>query len=360
MLLENIQLINFRSYKNLFVELPEEGCLFFGENGSGKTNFFEAAGVCVTGKSVRNASLREMISVEEKETYVLANFIDDDGEKVSQSVGFSKNNEIFISINDLKYKNFSSLYGKSRFVYFGVDDVKTVTGIPQERRQFIDMTISQTNGEYLQNIIKYRNLVRQRNFIISEKFNENLIDVYDGQIAEIAVSIIKERKNFFNEITPVCEKIYEKISNGDLSINLRYLPSIDCENKEEYYKIQKENLNRDREHKFTTTGIHRDNFEFRTANIKLMNFCSQGQCKSAAISLKVAVVQYLSKSNKKTIVVIDDAFSDLDISRKQNFFEILNKKGQIFIAVHSIKELDCYPLKNYFEIKEGNMKCFQK
>jgi len=330
-----------------------------GENGSGKTNFFEAAGVCATGKSVRGASLREMVCAEEKETGISANFLDGD-EKISQSVGFSKSNEIFISINDVKYKTFSSLYGKNGFVYFGVDDTKTVNGIPQEKRQFLDMTISQTNGEYLQNIIKYRNLIRQRNFIINEKFNEDLLDIYDVQIAEIAVNIIRERKNFFADVAPVCEKIYEEISNGDLSVNLQYLPSINCENKEEYYKIQKENLTKDREQKFTTSGVHRDNFEFKTANTKLTNFGSQGQCKSAAISLKVAVVQYLSKSNRKTIIVIDDAFSDLDISRKKKFFEILNKKGQIFIAVHSFEELDYYPLENYFEIKEGNMKCFQK
>jgi DNA replication and repair protein RecF len=128
----------------------------------------------------------------------------------------------------------------------------------------------------------------------------------------------------------------------------------------EYYEILKENLKKDKELKFTTLGIHRDSFEFYVKNIKLTTFGSQGQCKSSAISLKMATVEYLSEKSKRPVIVIDDAFSDLDILRKQKFFEILNKKGQIFIAIHSRKELDYYPLNDYFEIKNGEMKCFQK
>ena len=367
MLLDNIQLINFRSYRDLSVELPSNGCLFLGENGSGKTNFFEAVSVCATGKSVRNAALREMVFIEEREASVLANFTDEENEakgnicqKINQSVGFSKNNDICISKNGVKHKTFSSLYGKNGLVYFGVDDVKTVKGVPQEKRQFIDMTISQTNNGYLQNIIEYRNLIRQRNFVINTNFDHNLIDVYDEQISKIAVKIINERKNFFAQISPYVRDVYGKISNGDLEIELQYLPCVDCEKEEEYYEMQKRNLAKDRELKFTSMGIHRDNFEFRLPLAKLMNFGSQGQCKSAAIALKIAAVEYLSKDNRKTIIIIDDAFSDLDISRKQKFFEILNKNGQIFIAIHSWKELDYYPLDSYFEVKYGGMKLCRK
>jgi DNA replication and repair protein RecF len=359
MLLADIKLLNFRSYKNLFIELPKEGCLFLGENGSGKTNFFEAVGICAMGKSVRNASFREIVSIEEKEASVSANFFDD-FDKTEKLVGFSKNNEFFVRVNDIEHKSLSGLYGKNGFVYFGVDDIKTVKGIPQEKRQFIDMIISQKNTLYLQNIINYRNLIRQRNFVLSNNFNNNLIDVYDRQISTAALNIISERKLFFLEIIPIFEEIYKKISNEDLEICLQYLPSADCENEDEYYKILKENLNRDRELKFTALGTHRDNFEFRVGGVKLMNFGSQGQCKSAAISFKTAAVEYLSKEDKKTIVIIDDAFSDLDISRKRKFFDILNSERQIFIAVHSKKELDYYNIDNYFEIKKGEMKCFRK
>jgi len=360
MLLEDIKLINFRSYRDLSLELPKDGCIFLGENGMGKTNFFEAICVCTTGKSVRGASFREMVNIDQREASVSAEFRNEYDERISQSLGFSKNNDILISINGVKHKNLSSLYGKNGFVYFGVDDVKTVKGIPQEKRQFIDMTISQTNREYLQNIIEYKNLIRQRNFVINMNFDVNLIDVYDLQISKIAISIMKERKNLFMQISPYCRDIYEKISNGDLEINLEYLPSVNCETQEEYYEIQKKNLPKDRELKFTSVGIHRDSFEFRLPLTKLMNFGSQGQCKSAAIALKVAAIEYLSKENKKTIIIIDDAFSDLDIFRKRNFFEILNKNGQIFISVHSFKELDYYPLDNYFEVKYGEMKCCRK
>ncbi|MCL2844147.1 MAG: DNA replication and repair protein RecF [Chitinivibrionia bacterium] len=366
MLLDNIQLINFRSYRDLSVELPKEGCLFLGENGSGKTNFFEAIGVCITGKSVRSATLREMVFIEEREASVSANFTDFNSEKIIQSVGFSKNNDTCISKNGVKHKTFSSLYGRNGFVYFGVDDVKTVRGIPQEKRQFIDMTISQTNSEYLHNIIEYRNLVRQRNFVISTNFDNNLIDIYDEQISNVAIKIINERKQFFTQISPYVREVYNNISSGDLEIDLQYLPCVNCETEDEYYAIQKQNLAKDRELKYTSAGIHRDNFEFRlplatvASHTKLMNFGSQGQCKSAAIALKVAAVEYLSKENKKIIIVIDDAFSDLDISRKQKFFEILNKNGQIFIAIHSWKELDYYPLENYFEVKHGGMKSCKK
>ena len=353
MFLKNVNLVNFRSYKNISVELPKDGCLFLGENGSGKTNFFEALSMVTLGKSVRGATLREMVNIDEKEANISGFF-----EKKSQSIGFSKNNDIFVNINDIKYKSFSCLYGENGFVYFGVDDIKTVKGIPQEKRQFLDMIISQTNSDYLQNIINYRNLIRQRNSVLTNNFNYNLIDIYDKQISNIAVNIINKRKSFFNEIIPVCENIYREISGEDINIKLEYLPSVEDYSK--YYEILKENIEKDRELKFTTIGIHRDNFEFRVKNTKLTAFGSQGQCKSAAIALKIASVNYLSKTIISPIIIIDDAFSDLDLSRKQKFFDILNEKKQIFIAVHSVKELDYYPLVDYFELRKGQMKCCRK
>lgn len=359
MILKDISLINFRSYENLSVEIPENGCLFLGENGSGKTNFLEALGIAATGKSVRDSNLREMVRIGEKEASISANFLEADT-NISQIVGFSKNNDIFVKIDDIKYKNFSSLYGKNGFVYFGVDDIKIVKGNPLEKRQFFDYIISQTENIYLQRIIKYRNLIKQRNFILTNNFNLDLISIYDKQISELAIKIIEGRKKFFNEVIPLCIKIYGEISNKDLDINLQYIPSIDCESESEYFNILHENLQKDREIGFTTLGCHRDNFEFRAENIKLTNFASQGQCKSAAISFKMAAVEYLSKENKKTIIAVDDAFSDLDISRKRKFFDILEKKGQIFIAIHSRKELDYYDIEDYFEIKNGEMKCFRK
>ncbi|MDR0304946.1 MAG: DNA replication and repair protein RecF [Chitinispirillales bacterium] len=359
MFLTNISLINFRSYKNLHVEVPEEGSLFLGENGSGKTNFFEALSVAVLGKSVRGALLREMISINEKESNISVSFIKSQIKTV-QSVGFSKNNDIFVKINDILYNSFLCLYGNNGFVYFGVDDIKTVKGIPQEKRQFFDMIISQNDKEYLRDIIKYKSLIKQRNFILSNNMNYDLIDIYDKQISHIAINIINKRKYFFNEITSVCESIYKEISDDDINIKLKYLLSTECSTEIEYYNFLKDNLNKDRDFKFTTGGIHRDNFEFRTENSKLISFGSQGQCKSAAIALKIAAVKYLSKTEKSLIIVIDDAFSDLDISRKQKFFNILNKSGQIFIAIHSKKELDYYPIINYFEVSKGQMKCFRK
>ena len=359
MFLENVNLINFRSYKNLYVELPEEGSLFLGENGSGKTNFFEALSMAILGKSVRGAILREMISMDEKEANVGILFSDFQ-KKTVQNVGFSKNNDILVKIDDIFYNSFLCLYGNNGFVYFGVDDIKIIKGIPQEKRQFLDMIISQNDKDYLRNIIKYKNLIRQRNYVLANNFNYDLVDVYDKQISLIAVNIIDKRKLFFDEVIPVCENIYEKISNDDISIKLEYLSSIKCSSESEYYEILKENLQKDKEFKFTAIGVHRDNFEFRVENSKLTAFGSQGQCKSAAIALKIAAVKYLSRTEKSPIIVIDDAFSDLDVSRKQKFFEILNKKGQIFIAVHSKKELDYYPLTNYFEIVKGQMKCFRK
>ena len=347
MILSDISLVNFRSYENLSVSVPQEGCLILGENGSGKTNFLEALGVVLTGKSVRGANLREMVKSSEKEAGISADFLQD-CEKISQFVGFSKNNDTNIKINDIKQKSLTCLYGKNGFVYFGVDDIKIVRGNPLEKRQFFDMIISQSNNEYLLDIIKYRNLIRQRNFVLTSSFDKKLIEIYDEQISVISEKIIKERQKFFNEVIPVCEKIYSEISNEDLNMNLQYLPS-----------IFQRNLEKDREIGYTTTGCHRDNFEFRAENTKFSNFGSQGQCKSAAISFKMAAVEYLSKENK-AIIAIDDAFSDLDISRKRKFFEILNKKGQIFIAIHSRKELDYYDLKNYFEIKNGEMQCFRK
>lgn len=357
MSLSSIELIHFRSYSHLELELPSEGALFLGKNGAGKTNFLEAISVLLLGKSVRNSSIREMVSLNERESYIAGTLNIGSGISVSQSVGFSKNRDICIKRGGDTYHSFSALYDeKIRFMYFGPSDIQLITGTPDEKRRFFDIIISQTDKEYLHDIILYKRLIKERNKLINTHYNSLLIDVYDRQIAPLAVKIMNKRKIFFDEIAPIFTSNYNTISNEDIKIEIYYQPSSHYFDSERYYGELKARIEKDLSIHYTGFGPHRDTFDYRVGSARLSTFGSQGQCRSAAISLKSAAISYLSNNNKKNVIVaVDDAFSDLDGERKRRFFTHLSKKGQLLIAVHTVEELNYYELDKCFTVSEGKI-----
>ncbi len=353
MILQELTALNFRNYEKITIELPCEGALFLGVNGSGKTNLLEAISFALLGKSPRTSSIREMIRLGEREAYVKAKFSTTEG-LCSQSIGFSREKQVKVSHNDISGSSLSDLYGENRFIYFGPDDIILVTGTPEEKRRFLDLTISQVSTEYLLTLIKYRKILRQRNTLLTGKFDPVLCDIYDKELAVCMSIIVAEREKFFLEISKDVTDIYNRVCNSESEVTVQFAPSICFSSAEDYENALRERRYRDLENGFTSIGPHRDNFRCKKDGRSIIGFGSQGQCRSSALALKIASTNYLTRDDKELILAVDDAFSDLDKGRREKFFAEISNRGQLFIAVHSEEERSYYPLTS-FSISNGRI-----
>jgi DNA replication and repair protein RecF len=350
-ILDHIKLINFRNYSELDLELPKEGALFLGKNGSGKTSLLEAFSLAILGKSPRGATSKDMIKFGEQESFVSASF-HLEGEKSSHSIGFSRDKKRRVVKDGVVQSSLSSLYGDNRFLYLGPEDILLVVGVPDERRKFLNLILSQVDGEYLRTLIRYRTTLKQRNSLLTSSFDATLCDIYDRELAEATSLIVKRREEFFNTISERFTELYKSISSSESCVTVHYSPSIKCDTVALYEHSLRVRRGRDLEAGFTSIGPHRDNYRFLKDGKPLVTFGSQGECRSSAIVFKLATSQFLSVGEESVIWAIDDAFSDLDRGRRERFFEEIGDRGQLFVTVHSPKDAELYPLEK-FEINSG-------
>jgi len=347
-ILESLSLLNFRNYESLKLELPREGALFHGINGAGKTNLLESISFVLLGKSPRGASPKDLIAVGEREGFVKADLVSANGlERRTQSIGFSREKQLLIKRDGEHSSSLRSLYGENRFVWFGPDDIQLITGAPEDKRRFIDITLSQISPEYLVELMRFKKLLRERNALLTGRFDPVLCDIYDHSLSLSMAGIVAQRSHFFDEISPLVTDVYTRISNAESLVQVEYAPSLQFGYPAEYEMALKERRNRDREQGFTTVGPHRDSFRTKKDGRQIVGYGSQGQCRSSALALKIASTEYLSRDTAALILAVDDAFSDLDRGRREMFFEAIRNKGQLFIAVHSSEELDYYELPAY-------------
>lgn len=354
MYLSTVELLNFRNYQSVSLELPEKGALFIGRNGSGKTNFLESLSFLITGKSVRSASVKQLLNKDESEGYVCGTFIRDES-SVTQSVGFSRKGEVQVSVNGVEFDTLSVLYGNRGFLYFGPEDITLITGGPIERRRFIDFIISQVDKNYLSCLIAFKKSLAERNRVLTGYYDDILLDIYEEEMSRYAHYIIAARLHYLSVVKDSFSAIYSSISGNDLFMSFTYNSSLSEKSVEEIQKFYKMKRSRDRELKYTSSGPHRDDLKFKADGNSLVGFGSQGQCRSTALAFKIATVSYLKEVLQSApIIAVDDAFSDLDVERKGAFFEKLDREGQLFIALHTESEASCYDLPSFF-VSEGSI-----
>ncbi len=352
--LTHLRVLHFRSYQDITIELPVGGALFVGRNGSGKTNLLEAIGFSILGRSVRGASVKQLITNGKSEAFVEGTFSREE-EAYKQSVGFSLGGKVAVKRKGVDYSSLSALYGEKSFLYFGPTDIELVTGSPGDRRRFLDMMLSQIDSNYLRLLMEYRSVLGQRNKLLSGAMDTVLLGIYTEQLAERAAYLMACRAEYCSYIAPLAAMIYKQISGGDFELSLSYAPSLKVTDARAIVDVLKQKESRDSFMRYTTTGPHRDDLKFLADGSPVMGFGSQGQCRSAALALKIATLDFLQdRSGSKPIIAVDDAFSDLDEGRKRLFYSLLENRGQCFIAVHTEDEASYYDLPA-FSIEKGRV-----
>ena len=352
MWINKIKINNFRNYNNEEINLEKNINIFYGKNAQGKTNIIEAIFLCSLGKSFRAKKDNEMIKLNEENAIVEIEYekSDRDG-KIKIEIGNKKN----IYLNGIKIKKLSELLGNLNIVIFTPDDINILKGGPQNRRRFLDIMISQLRPNYMHILNLYIKTIEQRNKYLrqikEEHKEENLLEIWDEKLAEYAVKIYEYRKEFIEKIIKKINIIHKNITNGEEQIELEYIT--ECDNKEKYLQLLKERRKLDIIKGFTTKGIHRDDFVIYINKKEIKIFGSQGQNRTAMLSLKLAELQVIyDEIGEYPILLLDDFMSELDRTRRKNFLE--NIEGtQVIIT--GTEKLDIENLK-YLEYNVSNGK----
>lgn len=354
MWINRIKINNFRNYKQEEIKLEKNINLFYGENAQGKTNIIEAIFLGSMGKSFRAKKDKEMINLNEERAEVEIEYqkVDRDG-KIKIELSNKKN----VYMNGIKIKKLSELLGNINIVIFTPDDINILKGGPQNRRRFLDIMISQLKPNYMYHLNLYSKTLEQRNNYLrqikEEKKDEKLLDIWDEKLTEHAEIIYQYRNEYIKKIKEKIKKIHNEITNNKEDIEIEYLS--ECISKEKYLKLLKERRRLDIIKGFTTKGIHRDDFVIYINKKQLDIYGSQGQHRTAILSLKLSELNIVKEEiGEEPILLLDDFMSELDEKRVKSFLAKIENTQVIITCTEKIKVENKNILR--YNVKEGSLK----
>lgn len=341
MYIESLELKNFRNYEELSIVLDPGTNILYGDNAQGKTNVLEAIYLCGTTKSHRGSKDKEMIRFDQDESHIRM-MVKKDGVSHKIDMHLKKNKSKGIAIDGVPIRKASELFGIVNIVFFSPEDLNIIKNGPAERRRFLDSEICQLSRLYMIELANYNKVVAQRNKLLKEiSFSGRMADtleIWDEQMVRYGKSIISERKKFISRLNDILSEIHQNLTGGKEQILITYEPNVSEEGFSEELKAGRE---RDLRFGQSYTGPHRDDFCVRVNDIDIRKYGSQGQQRTAALSLKLAEIRLVEEEIHDTpVLLLDDVLSELDGSR-QNY---------LLQSIHSIQTLiTCTGLDEFVE-----------
>ena len=336
MWINKIKLNNFRNYFLEEINLEKNINIFYGENAQGKTNIIEAIFLCSIGKSFRTNKDKEMILLNKEKSIIEIEFNKSDRNgKIKVEIGNKKN----VFVNGIKLKKLSELLGNINVVIFTPDDINILKGGPSNRRKFLDIMISQLRPNYMHVLNLYLKTLEQRNNYLrqirEESKDEKLLEIWDEKLADYAIKISNYRNEFIEKIRNKIKNIHNEITEKREDIEIEYFT--ECINKEEYLRLLKSRRKLDIIKGYTTKGIHRDDFSIYINKKELSIYGSQGQHRTAILSLKLSELNIIyDEIGEYPILLLDDFMSELDKNRRNNFLEKINNTQVIITCTDKL------------------------
>ena len=357
MIVESVKLENFRNYKSLKLKLDHGTNIFYGDNAQGKTNILESVYVCGTTKSHRGSKDREIIQFNEEESHIRMKILRG-GTPIKIDMHLRKNKTKGIAINGVPIKKASELFGIANFVFFSPEDLNIIKNGPGERRRFLDMELCQLNKIYLHHLSDYNKVVMQRNKLLKEiSFRPELmdtLDIWDMQMVEYGRRVIEERRTFISRLNSIITDIHGKLSGSREELVIRYEENVSAEALEEELKKNRE---RDIRFKVSVIGPHRDDIGFFIKGIDIRKFGSQGQQRTAALSLKLSEIELVKQETGDTpILLLDDVLSELDSHRQRYLLDSIHDI-QTLITCTGLDDFveHQFQINKVFHVIEGNV-----
>ena len=358
MYIESIELSNYRNYSNVKVEFGKNTNILYGDNAQGKTNILESIYMAATTKSHRkNTQDKDIIKIGEDESHIRL-FVNkkDISHKIDMHLRKSKNKGV--AIDGIPIRRATELYGLLNVIFFSPEDLTIIKNGPAERRRFMDLELCQISRLYYQNLASYNRILNQRNNLLKQIYHNrslmDTLDVWNMQLVDYGSRIIKERRNFIDMMNEIIGEIHSHLTSGKEKLEIVYECNVD---EDKFDETLQEKTEMDVRYSSTQSGPHRDDISFLINGIDARKYGSQGQQRTAALSLKLAQIQLMREVMKESpILLLDDVLSELDSNRKTYLLESI-KDTQTIITCTGLDEFISkhLPIQRMFQIKAGKI-----
>ena len=356
MIIKSIELCNFRNYEREEFHFHEGTNVLYGDNAQGKTNVLEAIFVGGTTKSHKGSKDSDMIMKGREEAH-LRYFVEKRDCTYKVEIHMRKGRTKGIAIDGLPISSSKELMGLCN-IFFSPEDLGIIKEGPEQRRRFMDMELCQMNKAYLYYLTQYKKILKQRNALLKQiQQNSNLketLEIWDEQLVEQGSKLIEIREQFVQEIAAIMKEKHRNLTGGQEDIEVKYKPNCPAKDFSRQLFMEGE---RDVVLGTTTVGPHRDDIQFFINGQEVKVYGSQGQKRTAALSLKMAEIEIVEKTiGEKPILLLDDVLSELDRNRQNYLLE--NIKGiQTIITCTGLEEFvtNGININQTFEIVNGKI-----
>jgi DNA replication and repair protein RecF len=346
--------------------------LFLGNNGEGKTNVLEGILYLCISKSFFVANDAVVVKIGQPGFSASGKIVSDGGIEYEIKIEVEREKNLkTITLNKARIEKASSLIGQFPVVILSTEQSSVTFGTPGDRRRFVDIVISQSSRTYLENLIEYRRILKQRNRALLEmqmRYNgkEDVIEPWNDSLAKVGSCIIRKRMEFINDFESIMLNSYAQLTNSDEKPTIIYTPSFEWKGddveaiRSAFAQALQDQFSNEMRVGCSLVGPQRDNIIFKINDLDIKNYASQGQHKTYLVSLKLAEFYYLKdRCNETPILLLDDVLNELDSRRAQRLLEKIAELGQIFITSTDDHVLDLETIvkasPRKFFIKEGRI-----
>ena len=371
MIIESLELKNYRNYRELSLSFDPGTNLLYGDNAQGKTNILEALYYCASAKSHRGSKDKEIIRFGEEEAHVKLLLRKRDV-PYRIDMHLKMNSAKGIAVNGLPIRRASELFGILNAVLFSPEDLNIIKNGPADRRRFMDLELCQLDRSYVHALVSYNRALVQRNRLLKDiSFQPELretLDLWDAQLVNYGSQLIRARRDFLMRLNPVIGPIHSGLTGGKEEISVIYDSNTDEQEFESSLARARES---DLRQKITSVGPHRDDIGFfvkRTdagdesaavprdlRGMDLRRFGSQGQQRTAALSLKLSEIGLMEQATGESpVLLLDDVLSELDTDRQKQLLKTISRIQTVITStgMENLLGKD-FRIDRTFEVRNG-------
>lgn len=346
MIVRSLHLRSFRNHAETSLDFGTQVNALVGNNGQGKTNVLEALSYLSLTKSFFGAADRTVLMLEAPSFQVSGTVVDVGGRMHAIEILYDRLlNQKTVSLNGVRAESMASVIGRFPVVVLAPDHAKITTGSPGERRKFIDLVLSQFSRAYLEELLEYRRVLRQRNRILSDARAEGRdpsrsLEPWTDSLVTHGARVVVRREEFVGSFVPYVQHAHAVLAGGAEVPTLSYVSGAGARSgltAEDVRLRMSEELRRrageERQRGMTLVGPHRDDLQFLLDGVQVQVYASQGQHKTLLVALKIAECLYLrERSEEPPTLLLDDLFGELDPERSRRILEMVSGLGQTVIT----------------------------
>lgn len=357
MIINKIQLKNYRNIESLEI-VPCDGVnIIYGENAQGKTNILESIYLFTGLKSFRSSKDSELVIFGKERAEIKTEFFSGSRNQTAEIKITDRRRAV---LNGVSMPSPTGLMSKFPVALFSPGFLSLIQNGPSERRKFIDSAICQIHPKYAVILSEYTKLLRQRNAVLKKEddYSEKklFLECINEAFIQAGEKVYEERKKYISTLLPFVDEIYNGLSSGKEKITFSYIKKGDGEDRLSFEEILKNHEKADIFSGMTLTGPHRDDIDININSVSARSFGSQGQKRSAAIALKLSEAEVIkSITGEDPVILLDDVMSELDSARQDYILNHIEGK-QVFITCCDPSTVRILNAGKTFNIVNGKIK----